>query len=71
MALDQGNGSFTGQTESHAFAGFLFDVDGTIINTTDAVTKHWQRSVNSLFSLAHGKVVEHGLLFVQLPRLTA
>ncbi|KAF6233945.1 hypothetical protein HO173_007775 [Letharia columbiana] len=43
MALDQGNGSFTGQTESHAFAGFLFDVDGTIINTTDAVTKHWQR----------------------------
>lgn len=48
MASDQRNDSFTGQPESHAFAGFLFDLDGTIINTTAAVTKHWQKSVNSL-----------------------
>ena len=33
------------RTESHAFAGFLFDLDGTIIDTTDAVTKHWKKSV--------------------------
>lgn len=49
MASDQGNGSFTGQLQSHTFAGFLFDLDGTIINTTDAVTKHWHKSVHGLF----------------------
>ncbi|KAL9074602.1 MAG: hypothetical protein Q9161_002195 [Pseudevernia consocians] len=43
MALSQGNGSFTGRPETHAFAGFLFDLDGTIINTTDAITQHWQK----------------------------
>jgi glycerol 3-phosphatase-1 len=24
------------------FDGFLFDMDGTIIDSTDAVVKHWQ-----------------------------
>lgn len=49
MAKGQGtNNSFTGQPESHTFDGFLFDVDGTIIDTTDAITKHWQKSVNRL-----------------------
>ena len=33
------------RTESHTFAGFLFDLDGTIIDTTDAVTKHWEKLV--------------------------
>ena len=51
MALNQRNGSFTGPPESHAFAGFLFDLDGTIINTTDAITQHWQKSVDSLLSI--------------------
>lgn len=40
------HGAFNGQTESHAFAGFLFDLDGTIINTTEAVTKHWEKLVD-------------------------
>lgn len=40
------HGGFNGQTESHAFAGFLFDLDGTIINTTEAVTKHWEKLVD-------------------------
>ena len=34
---------FTGQSENHTFAGFLFDLDGTIIDTTEAITKHWQK----------------------------
>lgn len=45
MASNQRNGPFIGQLESQTFAGFLFDVDGTIINTTNALTKHWQKSV--------------------------
>ena len=48
MATAQRNGSFTGQPEAHTFAGFLFDLDGTIIDTTDAITKHWQKSVDVL-----------------------
>lgn len=45
MVSDQGSsGAFTGQPESHIFDGFLFDVDGTIIDTTEAITKHWKKS---------------------------
>ena len=51
MASSKGNnGSFTGQPTSHTFDGFLFDVDGTIIDTTDAITKHWQKSVKLTIS---------------------
>ncbi|KAI4205645.1 MAG: hypothetical protein LQ348_001150 [Seirophora lacunosa] len=35
-------GSLTGDSEEHVFSGFLFDLDGTIIETTDALTKHWK-----------------------------
>jgi len=42
------HGAFSGRSESHTFAGFLFDLDGTIINTTDAVTRHWNKSVLAL-----------------------
>lgn len=35
--------SFSGKAERHTFAGFLFDLDGTIINTTEAITKHWNK----------------------------
>ena len=48
MISTQGNGSFTGQLESHAFAGFVIVFDGTLINNTDAVTELWQNAVNSL-----------------------
>ena len=45
MASGQGSsGSFSGEPKSHTFDGFLFDVDGTIIDTTEAITKHWQKS---------------------------
>ena len=29
--------------ESHTFAGFLFDLDGTIIDTLEAIGKHWTK----------------------------
>lgn len=28
-----------------SFAGFLFDMDGTIVDTTKAITKHWNAYV--------------------------
>lgn len=42
------HGAFNGRSENLTFAGFLFDLDGTIINTTEAVTKHWNKCVPSL-----------------------
>lgn len=33
--------SFTGPPVQATFDGFLFDMDGTIIDSTDAVVKHW------------------------------
>lgn len=33
--------SFTGMSEVHTFAGILFDLDGTIVDSTDAIVKHW------------------------------
>ena len=51
MTSSQPSGSFTGQQQTHTFAGFLFDLDGTIIDTTEAVTRHWEKSVE-LFLLA-------------------
>ena len=41
-------GDFRGKTEVHTFAGFLFDLDGTLIDTTDAITKHWEKYVHVL-----------------------
>ena len=38
--------SFTGPTEVHSFAAVLVDMDGTIIDSTDAITKHWQKLVS-------------------------
>ncbi|KAM6484896.1 2-deoxyglucose-6-phosphate phosphatase [Trichoderma sp. SZMC 28011] len=31
-----------------SFAGFLFDMDGTIVDTTKAITKHWNAIANEL-----------------------
>lgn len=35
--------SFTGAMETHSFAGVLIDMDGTIIDSTDAIVKHWHK----------------------------
>ena len=40
--------AFTSPAETHSFAGLLFDVDGTIIDSTNAIVKHWHRSVRLL-----------------------
>ncbi|KAL8771181.1 MAG: hypothetical protein Q9209_003352 [Squamulea sp. 1 TL-2023] len=36
-------GTFSGPAEIHQFAGFLFDMDGTIVDSTAAITKHWHK----------------------------
>ena len=41
------DGAFSERFATHTFNGFLFDLDGTIIDTTEAVTKHWNKSVVS------------------------
>ncbi len=33
--------AFTAPPEQITFDGLLFDMDGTIIDSTDAVVKHW------------------------------
>ncbi|MCJ1475929.1 hypothetical protein MMC13_004593 [Lambiella insularis] len=35
--------SFTGPAQLHLFAGLLFDMDGTIVDSTDAIVKHWDK----------------------------
>ena len=37
--------AFTGPPEIHTFAGVLFDMDGTIVDSTDAIIKHWHKYV--------------------------
>lgn len=34
--------TFAAPPESVTFDGLLFDMDGTIIDSTDAVVKHWE-----------------------------
>ena len=34
---------FNGPAEIHTFAGLLFDMDGTIVDSTDAIVKHWHK----------------------------
>lgn len=34
-------GAYNAPAEEATFAGILFDMDGTIIDSTDAVVKHW------------------------------
>lgn len=33
-----------GIPEIRCFAGILFDLDGTIVDSTDAIVKHWHKS---------------------------
>lgn len=34
---------FSAPAEVHDFAALLFDMDGTIIDSTDAIVKHWHQ----------------------------
>lgn len=36
------SGSYSASAAEATFAGLLFDMDGTIIDSTDAVEKHWE-----------------------------
>ncbi|KAF2496296.1 putative glycerol-3-phosphate phosphatase [Lophium mytilinum] len=40
--------TFSAPAEEHSFNGLLFDMDGTIIDSTDAVVKHWHKIGNEL-----------------------
>ncbi len=40
-ATQPGTMSFTAPLQRATFDGLLFDMDGTIIDSTDAVVKHW------------------------------
>ena len=46
--------SFTGPTETHSFAGILFDLDGTIVDSTNAIVKHWHKLVATFQSVICG-----------------
>lgn len=45
MSSDRIHAAFTAPMETHSFAGILFDLDGTIVDSTDAIVKHWHESV--------------------------
>ena len=40
---EETNLSFTGPTETLRFDGILFDMDGTLIDSKDAIVKHWYK----------------------------
>ena len=48
MSLTQDHDDFKGPTESVPFDGLLFDMDGTIIDSTPAIIKYWELSVYSV-----------------------
>lgn len=48
MSSDRTHAAFTGPMETHSFAGILLDLDGTIVDSTDAIVKHWHESVSSV-----------------------
>lgn len=35
--------NFSAPPEEHEYAALLFDMDGTIIDSTDAIVKYWRR----------------------------
>lgn len=38
-----GNDLFTRPAELRSFAGILFDMDGTIVDSKEAINKHWHK----------------------------
>lgn len=47
MSHEKQEALFTAQMETHSFAGILLDLDGTLVDSTNAVVKHWHKSVDS------------------------
>ena len=47
MSATDFHGTFDGEPETHLFDGLLFDLDGTIVDSTDAIVKHWHKLVNA------------------------
>ena len=45
MQLLEETPAFTGPPEIYKFAGILLDMDGTIVDSTDAIVKHWHKFV--------------------------
>lgn len=43
MVGPEHEGTFTRPAQQHSFAGILFDMDGTIVDSTDALIKHWHK----------------------------
>ncbi len=56
MPLLEEQPSFTRQPETVTVKGILFDMDGTIIDSTSAIVKHWHKFVSTSFN----KVDLHG-----------
>lgn len=46
MSSDGKQPAFTAPIERHTFAGVLLDLDGTLVDSKDAITKHWHKSLN-------------------------
>lgn len=36
---------FSARAETYQFDGFLFDMDGTIIDSTPAIVNHWHKYI--------------------------
>lgn len=68
---------YTHPPQQVSFAGFLFDMDGTIIDSTPAIVKHWHKYVpctthTSLFSLSiANNTAELATKLASLPKLSS
>lgn len=45
---DNHQDDFSGPSVSRQYSAILFDMDGTIIDSTNAIIKHWERSASEL-----------------------
>ncbi|CAK7268101.1 DL-glycerol-3-phosphatase [Sporothrix epigloea] len=64
--------SYTGPSVQVTFDGFLFDMDGTIIDSTDAVVKHWH-TVGNEIGVAPEVILEtsHGRRSIDILKILA
>lgn len=66
MSSDIKQPAFTAPIERQTFAGVLLDLDGTLVDSKDAIIKHWHKSFN-LTKLA-GTIHDFMLIFFSFPR---
>ncbi len=43
MPADEGKDGFTAPPETCSFAALLIDMDGTVVDSTEAIVKHWHK----------------------------